>query len=85
MLKPCKWCNRQFSRRSHLNRHLKTIHGVEREPLAHSREQYNYKCLEDVCDSSFKRNEDLIYHLENYHELEIIRRNLEFEDINGKK
>lgn len=80
----CKVCGSKFTTQYNLNRHQNNIHGVKPESVAYSREVYNHKCLEDGCASSYKKNADLISHLENCHKLKIRREEHEFTDMNGK-
>lgn len=47
----CSYCTRAFSRKDHLQRHIREIHFFHR----------NFKC--DQCKKSFKRKAHLLKHL----------------------
>lgn len=57
-LLPCPKCPQQFTRRSNLNKHLRSIHDRERR----------FQCM--LCSRRFKRRDHLVKHVRSVHEKE---------------
>ncbi|XP_063907781.1 uncharacterized protein LOC135125926 [Zophobas morio] len=76
----CTECNRTFTIKSNLTRHLRMVHSIEVERLdilPRDIDTYHYKCLEG-CNISFKYNRELRKHLRLKHEVNLVELNLEF-------
>ena len=55
----CEMCGKAFKLKKYLNAHLKNTHKSKCEG--------NYKCVEEHCECSFRRNIDFVEHLKTKH------------------
>ncbi|KAJ8921273.1 hypothetical protein NQ315_013745 [Exocentrus adspersus] len=67
----CNICEKIFTTRCHLNRHLRNVHHVTPKPTSYDKSVHSFKCLEESCNNSFRYNSDLIKHLKNDHSFNI--------------
>ncbi|CAH0549893.1 unnamed protein product, partial [Brassicogethes aeneus] len=77
----CRTCEKVFSTQYNLNKHSKKVHHAMPIVVSYDKTVYNYKCLEIHCNCSFRQNTDLVYHLQNQHQIDIQREQLFFKDF----
>lgn len=63
----CHSCQKSFSKRSNLNRHIREVHNLSTSAIAYEKEVWNYKCFESNCNTSFQKSKGLIDHLQQKH------------------
>lgn len=67
----CFICDNIFTSQSNLNRHSKNVHNITNIAISYNKSVFNYKCLEELCNHSFRYNLDLIKHLKSKHSFKI--------------
>lgn len=74
----CAICLKNFGQQSSVKRHMREVH-KEDTPNSYDFDQYNNKCLEEGCNTSFRNIAILREHLKSQHNIEF-----EVEDLNFK-
>ncbi|CAH1236533.1 unnamed protein product [Diabrotica balteata] len=80
----CEICCKHFSTQSSLNRHLKNVHKKtqkEKIIVAYNFEQFDSKCLEENCNTSYRFTAELRHHLQTIHNKDMETEVLNFSDI----
>ncbi|CAG9763475.1 unnamed protein product [Ceutorhynchus assimilis] len=68
----CYLCSKLFASQGSLTKHQKTIHMIhEKKPFAANFEEFNNKCLEEDCRTSYRQISHLRCHLETFHNWKI--------------
>ena len=67
----CFICDKLLKNQSNLNRHSKNVHNITNTAISHDKSVFNYKCLEELCNHSFRYNLNLIKHLKSKHRFKI--------------
>lgn len=83
MVVKCLICNKVFTQQNNLNRHYKNVHKSENS-VSYNFNVFQNKCL-DGCNCSFKTLKELRVHLENVHNLDMNKENLEFKTFEGNR
>lgn len=81
----CVVCEKTYSNRSNLIRHVKLHQNLASEIMyCDEKANKNFKCVEDKCGISFYQNNDLIRHLSEKHYFKFDEESHEFNCLSGK-